>query len=154
MILFFDKNLANLLRHGKFTESFALPNPLAIISDRFVFVFQVKTKHIFRFVRSADGLWRYRRHSAQIVDLAGNDEGMLQLLLGMGFKLFGDTHIFGALQHLGIYDIRDDGLVFAREVFVQQFRETIAGNGLRTLVEFLDISFSSGLTELRRQFLC
>ena len=43
---------------------------------------------------------------------------MIELLLGVDFELGGNIHIFGATQHLGIDDIRDDGLIFAREIFV------------------------------------
>ena len=53
---------------------------------------------------------------------------MIELLLGMDFKLRGDVHVFGALEHLGIHDVHDDGLIFAGQVFIQQLRETVAGN--------------------------
>jgi hypothetical protein len=32
----------------------------------------------------------------------------------------------GAAEHLRIDDVRDDGLIFAGKVFVQQFREAVA----------------------------
>ena len=58
---------------------------------------------------------------------------MIELLLGLDLKLRGDVHVFGALEHLGIDDVRDDRLIFAGQVFVQQLRETVAGD----LVGFL-----------------
>ena len=44
---------------------------------------------------------------------------MIELLLGVDFELSGDVHVFGALEHLGIDDVRDDGLIFTGQVFVQ-----------------------------------
>jgi hypothetical protein len=43
---------------------------------------------------------------------------MIELLLGVDFELRGNIHILGTTQHLGIDDIRDDSLIFAREIFV------------------------------------
>ena len=53
---------------------------------------------------------------------------MIELLLGVDFELSGDIHVFGALEHLGIDYVGDDGLIFAGQVFVQQLREAVAGN--------------------------
>ena len=53
---------------------------------------------------------------------------MVELLLGVhDLELLGDIHVLGALEHLRVDDVGDDRLVFAREVLVQQFRETLAG---------------------------
>ena len=53
---------------------------------------------------------------------------MIELLFGMNLQLGSDFHVFGTAEHLGINHVGNDGLVFAREVFVQQIRETVAGN--------------------------
>ena len=59
---------------------------------------------------------RRRRSAAQVVDVLGDREGVLQLLLGMRLEFLGNRHVLGALQHLRVDHIRDDGLVFAREI--------------------------------------
>ena len=55
---------------------------------------------------------------------------MLQLPMGMLFKLIGDVHIFRTLQHLRINHIGDYGLIFARKVLIQKLRQLITGNRL------------------------
>ena len=57
--------------------------------------------------------WDCHRHFAEVVDLARQGQGVIELLLGVNFQLSGDVHVFGALQHLGIDHVRDDGLIFA-----------------------------------------
>ena len=52
---------------------------------------------------------------------------MIELLLGVNFQLSGDVHVLGALEHLGIDDVGDDGLIFAGQVFVQQLSELVPG---------------------------
>ena len=59
------------------------------------------------------------RHFAEVIDLPREGEGMIELLFGMVFELRGDVHVFCALEHLGINNVRDDGLIFAGQVFVQ-----------------------------------
>ena len=59
------------------------------------------------------------RHFAEVIDLPRKSQGMIELLLGMDFKLRGDVHVFRALEHLGIDDVGDDGLIFAGQIFVQ-----------------------------------
>ncbi len=82
----------------------------------------------FAFFDVRTGLRSDHRHFAEIVDLPRENQGMIEFLLGMDFELGGDVHILGAAQHLGINDIGDNGLIFAGKVFVQQFRESVAGN--------------------------
>ena len=101
------------------------------------YLFQIKAEHFLCLFRSPDWLGGDGRHFAQIVDLPRNDQGVLQLLLGVQFELCGDAHELSSLQHLGIHHVRDDGLVFAREVFIQQLCQMIAGNVLFALERFL-----------------
>jgi hypothetical protein len=83
VVLLVYENLPNLLRHGKFAEGFTLPNPLAVIPDRFILIFQIKAEHVLCRFRSPNRLGRDGRHFAQIVDLPRNDQGVLQLLMGV-----------------------------------------------------------------------
>src|SRR5262245_28535356 len=53
---------------------------------------------------------------------------MIELLLGVDLELSSNVHILGASEHLGIDHVGDDGLILASEVFVQQLRQTIAGD--------------------------
>jgi len=51
-------------------------------------------------------------------------------LMRMRFKLIGNAHIFGAFQNLRINDISYDGLVFARQIFVEKLGQAVPGNFL------------------------
>jgi hypothetical protein len=53
---------------------------------------------------------------------------MLQLLPGVNFELGGDVRVLGAAEHLGINYVRNDGLIFAGEIFVQKHRQAITRN--------------------------
>jgi hypothetical protein len=82
VVLLVYENLPNLLRHGKFAEGFTLANPLAVIPDRFILSFQIEAERFLCRFRSPNRL-RDRRHFAQIVDPPRNDQGVLQLLMGV-----------------------------------------------------------------------
>src|SRR5580704_5483552 len=56
VVLLVYENLPNLLRHGKFAEGFTLANPLAVIPDRFILIFQIKAEHFLCLLRSPDWL--------------------------------------------------------------------------------------------------
>src|SRR5450631_2875233 len=53
---------------------------------------------------------------------------MIQLLFGMQSKLVSYIHVLGALEHLGINHVTDNGLILAGQVFIQKFRQAIPGN--------------------------
>ena len=74
----------------------------------------------------ADRLRTNDRHFAEVIDLPRQGQGMIEFLLGVDFELSGDVHVFGALEDLGIDDVRNDGLIFTGQVFVQQLRETVS----------------------------
>jgi hypothetical protein len=50
---------------------------------------------------------------------------VFQFVVGVCFKLVGNVHVFRALEHLRIDDVRDDRLILTREVFVEQFGKTL-----------------------------
>ena len=104
-------------------------DPANLFSHRvFIFIVEIVPEHVFGVFRCADRLRTNYRHFAEVIDLAREDQGMIELLLGVKLELGGDVHVFGALEHLGIDDVGDDGLIFAGQVFVQQLRKTVAGD--------------------------
>ena len=113
MVLLLHEDLANLFRHREFSEQFALPNAVAVIANGFVFILEVVPEHVFRILRCAYGLGSDHGHFAEIVDLPREDQGMIELLLGVDFELGGDVHVLSAAEHLGIDNVGDDGLIFA-----------------------------------------
>ena len=54
----------------------------------------------------------------EVIDLARDDQGMIEFLLGVDLELRGDVHVLGAGEHLGIDYVADDRLIFASKVFV------------------------------------
>ena len=128
MILLLHQDLANLLSHRIFSKRFTLWNAIAVITNGFIFVVEIVAEHVSRVFRCADRLRTSHRHFAEVIDLPRQDQCMIEFLLGVNFELSGDVHVFGALEHLGIDDVSDDGLIFAGQVFVQQLRETVRGD--------------------------
>src|ERR1022692_918775 len=49
VVLFVDQDLANLLAHGILAQLFALADSLAVISNRFRFVFEIELQHLSSF---------------------------------------------------------------------------------------------------------
>src|SRR5262245_21171412 len=119
MLLLLDDDLPKVFRDGVFAQGLALPHALAVVADRFVFIVQIEAKHILGFFGDFHGLRRDRWHPTEIVDLFGNDQGVGEFFPGVDLKLFGDLHVFRALEHLRIDDVRDDRLIFARKIVVQ-----------------------------------
>src|ERR1022692_4557813 len=128
MILLLHEDLANLFRHREFSKRFTLPDAIAVIANGFIFIFEIIPEHVFRVFRCAYRLGSYYWHFAKIVDLPREDQGMIELLLGVDFELGGDVHVLGAAKHLGIDYLGYDGLIFAGKVFVQQLRKAVARN--------------------------
>ena len=71
VILFLDKDLADLFGHGEFAEGFALAYALAIVADGLVFVVEVEAEHLLGVVGGFDWLRSDGGHFAEVVDLAG-----------------------------------------------------------------------------------
>ena len=101
MILLLHEDLANLFRHRVFSKRFTLPDAIAVIADGLVLVIEITPKHDFRIFRSAYRLGSDHRHFAEIVDLAREDQGMIELLFGVYFELAGDVHVLGAGEQPG-----------------------------------------------------
>ena len=120
MVLLLHQDLANLFSHRVFSERFTLRDAIAVITNGLIFIVEIEAEHVSRVFRCADRLRTDHRHFAEVIDLARENQGMIELLLGVDFELGGDVHVFRALEHLGINDVRDDGLIFAGQIFVQQ----------------------------------
>ena len=101
---------------------------ISVITNGFIFIVEIEAEHVSRVFRCADRLRTNDRHFAEVIDLPRQGQCMIELLLGVDFELSGDVHVFGALEHLGIDDLRNDGLIFTGQVFVQQLRETVPGD--------------------------
>jgi hypothetical protein len=100
MVLLLHKDLANLFRHRKFPKRFALPDAIAIVTNGVVFIFEIEPQHLFRVCRRADRFGSNRWHFTEVIDLPRDDQGMVELLLGVEFELRGDVHVLGAGEHL------------------------------------------------------
>jgi hypothetical protein len=51
VILLVYQDLADLFRHGKFAERFALANAVTVLANGLVFVFEIEPKHVLWLVR-------------------------------------------------------------------------------------------------------
>jgi len=102
MILLLHQNLADLFRHRVFSKRFTLRDAIAVIANGFVFIIEIVPEHVSGIFRCADWLGGHHRHFAEIIYLPREDQGMIEFLLGVGFELGGDIHVFGAAEHLRI----------------------------------------------------
>ena len=98
MVLLLHEDLANLLSHRIFPKRFTLWNAIAVITNGFIFIVEIIAEHVSRVFRSADRLRTNHRHFAEVIDLPREDQGMIELLLGVNFELSGDVHIFRARE--------------------------------------------------------
>ena len=57
MILFLNKDLANLFCHRKFANRLTLTNSFSIVTYGVVFIIQIKAEHLASVFRSAHWLW-------------------------------------------------------------------------------------------------
>ena len=69
--------------------------------------------------------------------MVGDGECVGQLFGGVDGELIGDVHILRAFEDLGVVDVGDDGLIFARQVFVEELDELFPGDGLGLSGRFL-----------------
>src|SRR5579862_919531 len=118
MVLLLHEDLANLFRHREFSKSFALPDAIAVIANGVALVLEIVAEHFLRIFRCAYWLGSNRWHFAKVIDLARDDQGMIEFLLGVDLELGSDVHVLGAGEHLGIDYVADDRLIFASKVFV------------------------------------
>ena len=100
MFLLLLENFAKVFGHGVFAERLALPDALAVVPHRLVFVSRSKRSmssalsDVFTSLATVVGV------AAEIVDELGDDERMFQLFGGMFLQLFGDCHVLRALDRL------------------------------------------------------
>ena len=74
------------------------------------------------------GVRRDGRVAAEVVDLFGDRNCVLEFLAGVDLEFFRDRHELGALDDLRVDDVGDDRLIFAGEIFVEKFDQPCAGN--------------------------
>ena len=98
-----------------------------ILLDGFRLIVQVETKHVLRLCRRLDEFGRDVAHASEVIDLPGNDDLVLQLFPGVLFQFLGDGHVLSAFDHLRIDDIGDDGLILARQVFIEGRNQSVGG---------------------------
>ena len=77
-----------------------------------------KLEHFFRFVRDFYRLWLVGWCAVEVIDLFGDLNGVRQLFASVFFQFLGNVVVFRAFHRLAVNDVGDDGLVFAREIFV------------------------------------
>src|SRR5262245_42992412 len=94
VLLLVDQDLADVLGHGVLAQGLALPHPLAVVAYRGVLVVQVEAKHLLCVLGRLDRLGRDHGHAAEVVDLFGDHQGVLELLLGVLLELRGDGHVY------------------------------------------------------------
>ena len=64
----------------------------------------------------------------EVIDLLGDLEGVLQFFAGMLFQFLRDVVVFRAFHGLAVNDVSDNGLVFARQIFIEQIDHLLAGD--------------------------
>src|SRR5580700_6440313 len=151
MLLLLHQDFTDMLRDRIFAQCITLANTLAIISNCLRLILEVKAQHFLGFFRSAHFLWMDSGHSTKIVNLFGNNQCMAQLFLGVLFKLGGNVHVFGALEDLRVNNVRDDCLVFASEVLVQESNQIFSRSHGSRLCRLIRSSHDSPWVKLRER---
>src|ERR1019366_4750840 len=114
------EDLADVLGHGVFLEHLALLDARPVLQDGLPLVVEVESQHVPGLVRRPDWLGYHRRVATEVVDLLRDGDRMLEFLAGMRLELRRDRHVFGALEHLRVHHVGDDGLVLPRQVLIEQ----------------------------------
>src|SRR6187402_113809 len=141
MLLLLHEDLADLLGECEVAEGFGLLDALTIGGNGLGLVIEIEAKHLLWLVGELDFLRRGRGHTAEIVHLIRDDEGVLQLFQSVLLQFCGDGHVFCALEDVGVHRVCDHGLIFACEVFVERVDEFLE----RLVVLFVCHHFSSML---------
>ena len=126
MFLFLDDDFAQGFGEGEFAHGFGLADALAIVGDGFAFVIQIEAEHVLGFVGHFDWLGRGDGRAAEVIDLLGDFEGVIEFFGSVGFEFASDVGEGGAFDHFAVNDVGDDGLVFARKVLVEEFDHAFA----------------------------
>src|SRR5436190_5637917 len=130
MLLFLHDYGAQGFAQHKFSHRFGLANALAVLGDRELFVFEVGAEHRLGIFGSLDGLGRHRRHAAEVINLLGDFDRVGEFFAGVLFQFARDVGVRSAFEHLAVHGVGDDGLVFTRQIFVEEVNHLFAG-GLR-----------------------
>src|SRR5262245_49450161 len=69
MVLLLHEDLAQTLGNRIFSDSFALPDALAVVANRLGLVVKIEPQQFVCLVRHLDGTRHNRRRSSQVVDL-------------------------------------------------------------------------------------
>ena len=117
-------------RRWRIAQRLALLHALAIVADGVVLVVEVGAQHALGILGQHHRQRLGCRHTAQVIDVLGDRQGVLQLLARVHFQLLGNAHVFRALEGLRVDHVRDDRLILARQILVQQADELFAGHGL------------------------
>jgi hypothetical protein len=127
VLLLLDELLEHL-RKCKFTKLFRLPDPLAVIVDRVILGPQIGPKHCFVFLGDLDGGGRVRRIRSVVVDLPGDRERVVELLVRMLLELASDVLEARGIELLTENHVLDDRLVLAGEVLLKSLHELVASH--------------------------
>ena len=87
-------------RHRIFAERFALAHALAVVQNRLALVVEVELQHRLGLRRHLDLARNRGRRAAQIIDLPGDGQGVLEFLPGVPFELSRDGHVLRGLERL------------------------------------------------------
>jgi hypothetical protein len=128
MFLLLRDDFSQHFAEREFAHGIGLTNALPIIDERLAFVFEIETKHVFRFVGNLHFLRLVHWFAIKVVDLLGDRNGMLQLFARMLFQFLRDVIVFRAFQGLAVNDVSDDGLVFPSKIVVEQLDHAFAVN--------------------------
>src|ERR1700730_4686726 len=114
MILLLRDDLSKNLSKREFTHRIGLANPLPIVLDGLLFVFQVEPKHLFGLVGNFDFFWDAGGPPAKIIDLSSKEDCVIEFFRSMAFEFGGDIIKSGAFDCLTIDRVGDNGLILAR----------------------------------------
>ena len=134
VILLLTEDVAEVFAEGELVELVGLLDAAAIVADGLLLVFEVEAEHVFGLFAGLDGLVGDGGHAAEEIDIEAEFESVFELFLGMDFELFGDIHVGGAGEDLGVVDVGDDGLELALQVFVEKGGDLLAGDGSVVLI--------------------
>ena len=89
VVLFLNQYLAMCFATRVLAQRLALANALAVITDRFVLIFQIDNKHVLGLLRGLNRLRNNFGHASEIVNLVGDDQRVLKFFAGMRYQLRG-----------------------------------------------------------------
>jgi len=97
---------------------------MRVVADRVVLVLEIELEHFLGLLRRLDRFRSHRGHAAEIIDLLGDEQGMLQLLARVRLQLLGNVHVLGPLEDLRVDHIGDDRLILPGKILVERREST------------------------------